>query len=332
MNIQRLLGVIAVIGGLFVASGAQAAVESAGAYNPVINPSDFSDVITNSNFALSVGKKFVVEAATKEGLERIEIFIPGWTKEVLGVQTLVYWDRVYVDGELVEDTRDYLAQHKNGDVWYFGENVDNYEEGKLVDHDGSWVAGVDGAKPGIWIKGTHTAGDSYRQELYPGKAEDMRDVVAVGQTVKTKKKTYTNCVQMYDWTPLDAESKEHKYYCPEAGALVLEKHLVKGETAELVALETVPGDSPAVPIAYAKEGVKVATVTAGKNEMKSEGGSQAQSAKKDGAVESWFDGKESEETEDREDRDSWAGVAAGLLVGFILAVLLQKVWLRRKQA
>ncbi|MFZ1627124.1 MAG: hypothetical protein WAT81_04975 [Candidatus Moraniibacteriota bacterium] len=291
-------------------------------YDPVINPADFSDTITNSNFALAVGKKFVVEAATKDGLEQIEILIPGWTKEVLGVKTLVYWDRVYVDGELVEDTRDYLAQHKNGDVWYFGENVDNYEGGKLIDHDGSWVAGINGAKPGIWIKGTHTVGDSYRQELYKGQAEDMRDVVAVGQTVKTRKQTYTDCIQMYDWTPLDVESREHKYYCPEVGAMALGKHLVKNETSELIAIETMNGAGPVVPNAYVKEGVKVAAAASSASEAK----------KVSASIESWFGSEESGEIGDAENRDSWIGVAVGLIIGFVLAVLFQKVWWRQKQA
>ncbi len=177
----------------------------------------------------------VYEAQTEDGFERIEIMVPGWTREVMGVEALVFWDRVYLDGELIEDTRDYLAQHKKtGDVWYFGEHVDNYEDGKLKDHAGAWIAGIDGAKPGIWIKGNHKVGDSYRQEYYKGEAEDMRDIVAVGETVTTKLGTYTDCIKMYDWTPLDPESKEHKYYCPEVGGMVLEEHLVHGERLELI--------------------------------------------------------------------------------------------------
>jgi hypothetical protein len=108
---------------------------SAESYNPTINPSEFTTEITNKYFSLPVGKKMVYEAKTEDGLERIEILIPGWTKNIMGVKTLVFWDRVYLDGELIEDTRDYLAQHKEtGDVWYFGEHVDNYEGGKLIDH------------------------------------------------------------------------------------------------------------------------------------------------------------------------------------------------------
>ena len=188
-----------------------------GVYDPEINPEDFTNVITNEYFSLPVGKKMVYESETADGLERIEIEIESGTKEILGVETLIYRDRVYVEEVLVEDTRDYLAQDKEGNVWYFGEEVDNFEDGVLKDHEGSFIAGEDGAKPGIWIKAEQVVGDSYRQEYYPGEAEDIRDVVAIDQTVDTELATYTGCVQSFDWTPLDPESREHKYTVRKSG-------------------------------------------------------------------------------------------------------------------
>ncbi len=158
-------------------------------YHPVINPAEFSTSITNPMFSLPVGKRLTFQAETADGVEKIEIEIESGTKTIMGVTTVIYRDRVFVDGELVEDTRDYLAQHQNGDVWYFGEDVDNYDGGTLLDHAGSFTAGVDGAQPGIWIKGSHSAGDSYRQEYYLGQAEDMRDVIALDQIVVTKRAT-----------------------------------------------------------------------------------------------------------------------------------------------
>jgi hypothetical protein len=205
-----------------------------GVYDPEINPEDFTNVITNEYFSLPVGKKMIYEGETADGLERTEIEIESATKEILGVETLIYRDRVYVEEVLVEDTRDYLAQDKEGNVWYFGEEVDNFEDGVLKDHEGSFIAGEDGAKPGIWMKAEQVVGDSYRQEYYPGEAEDIRDVVAVDQTVTTELATYTGCVQTYDWTPLDPDSREYKYHCPEVGALVLSEHLVDDERAELI--------------------------------------------------------------------------------------------------
>ena len=222
---------------------------SANEYNPKIKPSDFTTNITNKYFRLPVGRVMTYELETEEGLERIQIEMLAKRKKLMGVDTITYWDRVWLDTngdkkfskkELIEETYDYLAQDKKGNVWYFGEEVDNYVDGKLVDHDGSWLAGEDGALPGIWIKGKHKVGDSYLQEYYEGEAEDTRDVVATDVEVKIKMGEYDDCVQFYDWTPLDPESREYKYYCPEVGALVMSQHLDEDknvvDTTELVKL------------------------------------------------------------------------------------------------
>lgn len=243
-NIIIVLGLSILFGGIFIfISNQPSKVEQVvvqkesnkqEVYNPEINPTDFTTNITNKYFSLPVGKKLTFEASTKEGPEKIIIEMTAETKVIEGVTTLVYLDTVYLNGELHEVTKDYLAQHKNGDVWYFGENVDNYEHGKIKDHAGTFIHGLDGAKAGIWMKAEQKVGDSYRQEYYKGKAEDMRDTVAVGVTVTTKLATYTDCVKVYDWTPLDKKSREHKYYCPAVGALVLNEHLETGKKAELV--------------------------------------------------------------------------------------------------
>jgi hypothetical protein len=204
-------------------------------YNPQINPSDFSTNITNKYFALPVGKKMTYET-TNQGrvTERIEIEILRETRRIEGVETVVYLDKEYKNGQLVEETRDYLAQHSNGDVWYFGEDVNNYWNGILLNHSGSFIHGQDGAKAGIWMKAEQRVGDSYRQEFYVGNAEDMRDTVATGQTVTTKSGTYTDCVKVYDWTPLEKNAREHKYYCPQVSSLVLTEDLETGSRSELV--------------------------------------------------------------------------------------------------
>ncbi|MFZ1627128.1 MAG: hypothetical protein WAT81_04995 [Candidatus Moraniibacteriota bacterium] len=122
-------------------------------YDSKINPADFTTKITNKYFSLPVGKKMTYEADTEDGLEKIEIVMTGETKMIEGVTTLVYLDTVHLNGVIHEITKDYLAQHKNGDIWYFGEEVDNYDEkGKLKDHAGTFIHGNDGARAGIWMK------------------------------------------------------------------------------------------------------------------------------------------------------------------------------------
>lgn len=209
---------------------------------PTFKASNFSNPtqITNPWFALPVGREFEYEGETAEGTETIEIEITGETKKVLGIQTLVYRDIVWVDGEVIEDTRDYLAQDNNGNVWYFGEDVDNYEDGKIVDHDGSWLAGVDGAKPGYWMKASPKVGDFYKQEFYAGEAEDEAKVLSVTEKVKIGLGTYKDCLKIQDIVPGDPVV-EYKYYCKQVGGLVLEAKPAEGERIELVEYETEDG-------------------------------------------------------------------------------------------
>ena len=98
----------------------------------------------------------------------------------MGVSTTVVRDTVTIDGALVEDTYDWYAQDQEGNVWYFGEETAEYEDGEIVSTAGAWEAGVDGALPGIVMEADPTVGDSYRQEYYPGEAEDMAEVVQTG--------------------------------------------------------------------------------------------------------------------------------------------------------
>ena len=113
-----ILLVINIIFSILVFSESQKSVVIYEEYNPVINPANFTTQITNPYFSMPIGKKMVYEAITEDGIERIETLIPGWTKEIMSVETLVFWDRVYLDGELIEDTRDYIAQDREGNVWY----------------------------------------------------------------------------------------------------------------------------------------------------------------------------------------------------------------------
>ena len=206
-------------------------------YSPEINRADFSTNITNKYFSLPVGKKMTFEGITAEGVnERIVIEVLPETKIIENIETITYLDRVYNNDQLVEETKDYLAQHINGDVWYFGEDVNNFENGKLKDHAGTFLHGKDGAKAGIWMKANQNVGDSYRQEYYKGEAEDIRNTVAVGVTVATHMGVYTDCVKVYDWTPLDKTSKEHKYYCPKTSSLVLNEDLETGKRSELTSI------------------------------------------------------------------------------------------------
>src|SRR5207249_12069129 len=157
---------------------------------------------------------------------RLESTVLSKTRKVAGVDTLVLEEKVFNDGELVERALDFFAQHQDGTVYYFGEAVDNYENGKLVDHAGSWLAGKNGAAPGIIMPANPVVGQTFNQENAPGVAQDQSRVLALDETVKTPAGKFKGCAKFEDTNPLDPQSTaEFKWYCPDVG-------LVRDEDAE----------------------------------------------------------------------------------------------------
>lgn len=218
----------------------------AAAYDPEIDPSDFVESVGNKYFSLVPGTKFTYEAETGEGTERIEVYVTDEKKTVMGVPVTVVWDRVWLEGDLIEDTRDWYAQDGEGNVWYFGEDTMELENGMILNHNGAFEAGVDGAKPGVVMRARPSVGDEYRQEYYPGVAEDMGRVLSLDEAVSTPFGSFEGCLKTLDWNPLEGGPGEHKYYCPEAGFVVLEVGLEDNEMAKLVGLERDSQPSPSV--------------------------------------------------------------------------------------
>ena len=203
-------------------------------YDPVINPADFVTQIDNQYLPMTPGTTFVYDGESEDGKERIEVEVTHETKEILGVTCIVVRDRVWIDGELVEDTFDWFVQDKDGNVWYLGEDSKEYEGGKVVSTEGSWEAGVDGAKPGIIMKGNPQVGDAYRQEYYEDEAEDMAEVLSLDESVSVPYGTFDNCLKTQEWTPLEPDVVENKYYAPGVG-VVMEVAVEGGsERVELV--------------------------------------------------------------------------------------------------
>ncbi len=212
----------------------EAVVKTLDHYAPTIDPSDFVSQITNPYFTMAPGRIWIYEGETEEGTERIEVTVLQETKKILGVTTLVVQDQVFLNDELIEDTLDWYAQDREGNVWYFGEKTEELEDGKITSSKGSWEAGINGAQPGIVMKSNPQVRDSYRQEYYAGEAEDMAEVLAHGETVTVALGTYKDCLKTRDWTPLTPGADEYKWYCPEVGGFALEIGIESGERVELV--------------------------------------------------------------------------------------------------
>jgi hypothetical protein len=159
------------------------------------------------------------------------------TKRVMGVTTLVIWDRVWLDDQLIEETYDWYAQDQEGNVWYFGEDSKQYKNGKVVSTKGSWEGGVNDAMPGMIMKNKLTVGDSYRQEYYQGEAEDMAEVVSLNEKVVVPYGSFENCIKTKDWSALEPDVIEYKYYSPSVKNVVLETDADNTTRVELINIE-----------------------------------------------------------------------------------------------
>ena len=190
-------------------------------YEVTIDPADFAAVIDNPFMPLKPGTKI-----SFDGAERVEITITTETKTILGVPATVVRDQVFLNGELEEDTFDWFAQDRNGNVWYFGEKTAEYANGKVVSTAGSWTGGVDGALPGIIMLADPRVGDVYRQEFYKGQAEDIGEVTGVGGSITVPLGTFTDILVTEEWTPLEPNVRERKTYVPGIG--VVETRVIKG--------------------------------------------------------------------------------------------------------
>ena len=191
-------------------------------YNPVINPADFLSVaqtaaVPNPLFPLVPGTTYNFRSVTPEGIETVEFMVTRDTRTILGVTCIVVRDIVRLNGSVIEDTVDWFAQDRNGNVWYFGENTAEYEGGLITTTAGSWEAGVSGAKAGIIMFAQPVVGKVYRQELFLGEAEDAAKVIALSETVTVPAGTFSNCLQTEDFTPIDPDNNEFKYYAPGIG-------------------------------------------------------------------------------------------------------------------
>jgi hypothetical protein len=197
-----------------------ASVGASGSPSP--GPARFTTVVDNPYFPLRTGMRWEYRSQTEDGeTERTRVEVLAETRLVKGVTCVVVHDTVSVDGAIIEDTFDWYAQDAEGNVWYFGEDTKEFENGKVVSTKGSWEAGVDGAEEGIIMKAQPKVGDTYRQEYYRGEAEDMGEVLALDARATVPYGSFDNLVQTKDTTPLEPDVVEHKYYARGVGVVLV---------------------------------------------------------------------------------------------------------------
>lgn len=154
------------------------------------------------------------------------------------VRTRVIEERELVDGELAEVSRNFFARcRQTNDIFYFGEDVDIYEEGEIVSHDGAWRVGEGDALPGVIMPGTFLLGARYFQEIAPDVALDQAENDDMDLDVEVPAGDFERCVLVVETTPLEPGDESEKMYCPGVG-------LVFDDDAELVSYSLAPPPDP----------------------------------------------------------------------------------------
>lgn len=206
---------LVVIGLAFNAATAGATTPSK--YHPNIDPSTFTNTITNTYLPLVPGTAFVYEGMEDAKPQENIVTVTSETKTIMGVPVVVVHDVVSEKGSPIEDTFDWYAQDADGNVWYFGEDSKTLNHGKVTGTKGSWEAGVKGAQPGIVMPAHPKAGASYRQEYLRGEAEDSARVVRLGATATALSGRYDHVLVIDEFTKLEPGVVERKYYAPGVG-------------------------------------------------------------------------------------------------------------------
>ena len=181
-----------------------------------VNPADFSAKVDHPLFSLASVRSQSFEGAERATRTRMEKRVLDQTKTIAGVEVTVLEVKEYEDDELVERTLDYFAQHRDGSVWYFGERIDDYEDGKVSGHEGQWLAGEKNARPGIYLPANPAVGQEFAQEQAPGVAEDRSTILAVDAELTTPAGRFTGCIRVRDYAPL-SKAEGIKFYCPKVG-------------------------------------------------------------------------------------------------------------------
>ena len=214
---------VAMVGAVACSAERDADSEAAAGKPPVsdaLNPADFSAAITHPLFPLSsvrstefAGRK-QKDGATIE--TRVVSRLLDKTDTLAGVTVAVVEVKDYENGALVELTEDYFAQHRDGGLWYFGERVTDYKDGKPVGHEGQWLAGENNNRPGLFLPAKPTVGQEFAPESVAGVADERSTVRELGVAVTVPAGNFTDCVKIEDLDLLDND-RAFKFYCPGKG-------------------------------------------------------------------------------------------------------------------
>ena len=195
-------------------------------------PTRFAERIDNPWFPLLPGTTFVYRGVTDGRTARDVVTVTARTKLIAGVRCTVLEDRLYLGGRLAERTTDWYSQDRAGNVWYFGERTAELDaKGRVTSTEGTWQAGVDGARAGIYMPAHPRAGQTLSQEFYPRHAEDRFRVLSLSASVSTPVASSKRALLTKEWTPLEPGVIDHKLYVRGIG--MVREETVKGGSERL---------------------------------------------------------------------------------------------------
>ncbi len=181
-----------------------------------------SFISSGSNLYFNLTPGHQLKLAGQEGSKQVTLIITVLeeTKQVDNVETRIVEEKEYKEGEIVEISRNFFAINKKDmSVYYFGEEVDIYKQGKIISHEGAWEAGVDGAGFGLMMPGIVLLGSRYYQEIAPDIAMDRAGIISVNDSLKTPAGLFRNCLKIEETSPLEPGHKGHKIYAPKIGLI-----------------------------------------------------------------------------------------------------------------
>ena len=185
-----------------------------------IEDCNFSSTGRNNYFILEPGYQLILEGEEDGETLTLNVTVLDETKMIGSIETRVVLETETLNGELVEISRNFFAIcNETNSVFYFGEEVDIYEDGVVVSHEGEWEAFSNDAKPGVMMPGIILLGARYYQEIAPGVAMDRAEIISITETVQTPARTFENCLKIEETTPLEPGEKENKLYAAGIGLI-----------------------------------------------------------------------------------------------------------------
>lgn len=179
-----------------------------------IEPGELVPTGRNPYFILEPGYQLIFEG----GNERLVITVLDETRVIDGVETRIVEERETKSGQLIEISRNFFAiSRRTNSVFYFGEEVDIYRDGKVVNHEGAWISGRDGARFGLMMPGQILLGGKFYQEVAPDVAMDRAQIVGNTSIIKCTAGQFADCLKIEETTPLEPDEKAYKYYAADVG-------------------------------------------------------------------------------------------------------------------